>query len=307
MKKLPSDNIILTHKGALGDFLLAWPAFLSIRTFFSQAEIFWHGRDDFLPWLRPLNIKKVPHRTASALDGLYSHSTWPESLRKSTVFWFGLDRVTIACSHPQLFFLTAVDFARKRHVRYNYLYQLEKLGISFYRNWQESWKDMFAKQDTQDLALIFPGSGNPAKNWPVKNFIWAGKRFQSAGLKPLLVLGPAEEKNGISESSLQQTTCSSLEDLQGLILKSRVLLGNDSGPMHLGAMFSKPGLVLFGPTPLYMWRPQGMRVLKSPAHCAPCSKTARVQCQEPTCMQAITREKVQAWMDKFLYCQRTGL
>ena len=307
MKKKSPDNIILAHKGALGDFLLAWPSFLSIRTCFRQAEIFWHGRDAFLPWLRPLGIRKVPPRTAAALDRLYSHATWPEPLKESTVFWFGLNRVTVSCTHPQLFFLTAVDPDGKKHVRKNYLGQLQELQISFNEKWQKTWQDMFARQDKQDLALIFPGSGSPAKNWPVENFLWAGKRFQCSGLKPLLVLGPAEEKISISGSKMEQIRCRSLEDLQNLIQKSRVLLGNDSGPMHLGAMFNKPGLVLFGPTPPAIWRPQGMRVLKSPAQCAPCSQTARIQCQEPTCMQAITRKKVQAWMNKILNRQSAGL
>ncbi len=307
MKKIPSDNIILAHKGALGDFLLAWPSFLSISTCFRQAEIFWHGRDAFLPWLRPLGIRKVPFHAASALDGLYSRTSWPEPLKESTIFWFGLDRVTVSCTHPQLFFLTAVDPVRKRHVRSNYKHQLECLGISFHSKWKKAWEDLFARQDTQELALIFPGSGSQAKNWPMENFLWAGKRFQSAGLKPLLVLGPAEKKFDISGSKLEQIRGHSLEDLQSLILKSCVLLGNDSGPMHLGAMFNKPGLVLFGPTPHFMWRPHGMRVLKSPAHCAPCSKTARIRCQEPGCMQAITRKQVLAWMDKFLNPQHAGL
>jgi len=299
MKKIPSDNIILAHKGALGDFLLAWPSFLSIRICFRQAEIFWHGRDAFLPWLHPLGIRKVPSRVASALDRIYSSASWPKSLEEYTVFWFGLDQVTISCSHPRLFFLTAVDPAGKRHVRKNHKKQLEDLGISFHSKWKKAWEDLFVRRDTQELALIFPGSGSPAKNWPLANFLWAGKRFQNAGLKPVLVLGPAEEKYDLSGSKLQQTRCHSLEDLQSLILKSHVLLGNDSGPMHLGAMFNKPGLVLFGPTPLYMWRPPGMKALKSPVHCTPCSKTARVRCQDPECMQAISRKQVQAWMDNF--------
>jgi len=307
MKKNPSDNIILVHKGALGDFLLAWPSFLSIRTCFRQAEIFWHGRDAFLPWLRPLGIRKVPSRAAKALDRLYSLAGRPETLDESTIFWFGLNRVTVSCTHPQLYFLTAVDSAGKRHVRKNYLHQLQELGIPSNETWRTAWQDMFPGQDTQDLALIFPGSGSPAKNWPVDNFMWAGKRFQDSGLKPLLVLGPAEEKFDISGSRLEQIRCHSLEDLQSLILKSRVLLGNDSGPMHLGAMFNKPGLVLFGPTPLSMWRPPGMKALKSHAYCAPCSQTARIQCLEPTCMQDITRQQVRAWMDKFLNSQRAGL
>ncbi|WP_291319873.1 glycosyltransferase family 9 protein [Desulfonatronospira sp.] len=307
MKKNTSDNIIFVHKGALGDFLLAWPALLSIRTFFRQAEIFWHGRDAFLPWLHPLGIKKAPYQAASALDGLYSSTGWPRALNKTTVFWFGVDRITVACSHPQLFFLTAVSSAKIRHVRNNYIHQLHNLNIPFNRKWQETWMDLFAANASREMALIFPGSGNPAKNWPLQNFLWAGECFKNAGYKTLLVLGPAEEKLDLSGSRLKQMRCTTLEELQGLILKSRILLGNDSGPMHLGAMFNKPGLVLFGPTPLRIWRPPGMRALKSPAHCAPCSTTARIRCQQPTCMQAVTRKHFRAWMDNFLNFKDAGL
>ncbi len=299
MEKEDQGNIILVHKGALGDFLIAWPLFLSIRSRFPGADIYWHGREAFLPWLEPLGIHKVGPGLGNALDSLYSRSCWPEALQGYTVFWFGLDKVTVP-AHRDLVYLTGIETCQCIHVRTTYAAQLETQGIPFRNDWHEVWLRHFSEDHPPEHALIFPGSGHHFKNWSLENFVWAAQHLEQSGLQAKLVLGPAEENLDLPDSAPEHILCRDLAELQRLIQKSVLLVGNDSGPMHLGAMFQVPGLVLFGPTPTYRWAPQGMQHLESPAECAPCTATARINCSHPICMSSISREQVRLDLDKLL-------
>ena len=48
--------------------------------------------------------------------------------------------------------------------------------------------------------------------------------------------------------------------LAGVIQRSRVYLGNDSGVTHLAAAVGTPTLALFGPTSPAVWAPRGEHV-----------------------------------------------
>jgi len=298
MKNNTSGNIILVHKGALGDFLLAWPLFFSIRECFPDKTIYWHGRNAFLGWLEPLKILKAPPDLGDTLDLLYSRPLWPEILRDFNVFWFGLDRITVPCSHPNLVYLKGVTRKKRIHVRKAYAQKLESLDIPFRSGWQRHWNTWFGGDWQKKYGLIFPGSGSPLKNWPLENFVWAGRRMEEYGIKCRMVLGPAESNVDTLSSGLETVRCENLEQLQELMLQARLVLGNDSGPMHLGAMFGVPGLVLFGPTPLNRWLPRGMKAFKSRIACAPCSETGRIECSAPRCMSAVKKENVLAWIKR---------
>ncbi len=300
-----TGNIILVHKGALGDFLLAWPNFLSIRSCFSKADLYWHGRDEFFPWLKALDIYKVDSLTARALDSLYSRPEWPGRLKGRTVFWFGLDRITVPYVHPDLFYLKGIDHYLPRHVRKAYATALQAFGIPFRHDWHEAWNKLFeGSTGKQQLVLIFPGSGNPQKNWPLKNYIWIYDQLKKRRHDVSIVLGPAEKHLELDRPDINPVYCFAVEQLQRLIIQSRLCLGNDSGPMHLASMHRVPGLVLFGPTSLVRWRPSGLKSVKSREACAPCSIKARIECPEAKCMSAVKKEQVLAILSKMLDKQK---
>ena len=300
-----TGNIILVHKGALGDFLLAWPSFLSIRSRFSKAEVFWHGRGEFFSWLKPLGIFKVDSMTARSLDSLYSRPEWPEEVKGFTVFWFGLDRITVPQVHPALFYLKGIDHHLPRHVRKAYATKLQALGIPFRHDWHKTWNKLFdGSAGKRQPVLIFPGSGNSKKNWPLKNYIWIYEQLNNRKHDVRIVLGPADRHLRLDLQEINPVYCDALEQLQKLIIQSRLCLGNDSGPMHLASMHRVPGLVLFGPTSLARWRPSGLKTIKSREACAPCSSIARIECAEAKCMSAIKKEQVLAILCKMLVKQK---
>ncbi len=292
MQFTPTGNIILVHKGALGDFVLGWPCLLSIRSAFPRACIYWAGRDDFLHWLNPMKISKLPRILENRVSKLYYSSKWPESLDNFRLFWFGIDRVTTSCQDSRLIFLTGVDRSRHVNFRKALFSCLKKYGILPVADWQKVWLGFFGPRKPSEHVLIFPGSGNRKKNWPFKNYLCLADLLRKQGFRIIIVLGPVEQEQGLNIPDFDTIDCQNYVHLQELIKKALFVIGNDCGPMHLAGMFNVPGVALFGPTPPEIWKPQGMNTVKSDMPCAPCSETAAVDCLDPLCMNGITIDQV---------------
>ena len=80
--------------------------------------------------------------------------------------------------------------------------------------------------------------------------------------------------------------------LSAVLARAALVLGVDSGPMHLAAAFRRPQIVLFGPTNPYHWRPRhpDARVLRAGQGDAPLTTFAERSPGAP--MDAISTEAV---------------
>jgi len=292
MQFTPTGNIILVHKGALGDFLLGWPSMLSIRSAFPEAGIYWAGRADYLYWLNPLRINRLPRLLENTLALLYHTRNWPDALEKYSVFWFGINRITTLCRDRRLLFLTGVDRTGSAGFRKTCLSRLEKNGIQPSNDWQKIWNDYFGPKKKPEHALIFPGSGNNKKNWPLKAYLELAHLLKMQGFSIKFVLGPIEQEQGLNIPGFDKVVCHNLLYLQELIKKSWFVIGNDCGPMQLAGMFNVPGVALFGPTSPDIWAPHGIETITSFWSCRPCSETGVIDCPDPVCMSDIDIDQV---------------
>ena len=125
----------------------------------------------------------------------------------------------------------------------------------------------------------------PAKRWPVERFIAAAQEIQNRTNCIWLIFGGkgdmtlAERINSelrTPNSELRSLAGqTSLRELMSLLKLCRVLLTNDSGPMHVAAALGTPVVVPFGSTSPELTGP-GLpgdprhRLLKSDAPCSPC-------------------------------------
>jgi ADP-heptose:LPS heptosyltransferase len=85
-----------------------------------------------------------------------------------------------------------------------------------------------------------------------------------------------------------------LEDLPAIMQSCDVLVGLDSGAVHIAAAVGTPTVVLFGPAEPHEVRPLSKRtavVIKDGYPCRPCDQVHCVQ-PENTCMDALTVEVV---------------
>ena len=124
----------------------------------------------------------------------------------------------------------------------------------------------------------------PAKRWPVENFIAAAKEIQQRTNCTWLLFGgksdqplAARIESAIRHppSAINLAGQTSLRELMALLKLCRVLLTNDTGPMHVAAALGTPVVVPFGSTSPELTGPglpgdRRHRLLKSDAPCSPC-------------------------------------
>ena len=79
-----------------------------------------------------------------------------------------------------------------------------------------------------------------------------------------------------------------------MLSRLRLLVTNDSGPMHLAAALGVPVVAVFGPTDWRETHPvgDGHRLVREPVHCAPCGLR---ECPiDHRCMRRVTVDRVAA-------------
>ena len=129
---------------------------------------------------------------------------------------------------------------------------------------------------------INPGASfGPAKRWPAECFAALGDRLVGALGADVLVFG-TEPERPLAETVarlMQHTPVvlaghTTLRQWMALTARCRVVLTNDSGPMHVAAALGVPVVAVFGSTderatgPLSPWA----RVVKHPVACSPCGR-----------------------------------
>ncbi|HEY7925738.1 MAG TPA: glycosyltransferase family 9 protein [Vicinamibacteria bacterium] len=110
----------------------------------------------------------------------------------------------------------------------------------------------------EGFVAVHPGSGSPAKNWPLTRFVDAARALAD-GQRWLLVTGPAERGVDVPSDAVLARDWP-LRLLGAALARALVFLGNDAGVSHLAAAAGAPTLALFGPTDPALWAPVGLRV-----------------------------------------------
>jgi heptosyltransferase-2 len=171
----------------------------------------------------------------------------------------------------------------------------------------------------QPIFGLNPGAEyGPAKRWPVEKFISAAKEIQQRTNCIWLIFGGRNDAALAQQifsaihhpSSIIHNFCgqTSLRELMALLKLCRVLLTNDTGPMHAAAALGTPVVVPFGSTSPELTGP-GLpgdarhRLLQSDAPCAPCFLR---ECPiDFRCLNDISVERVAAAVSSATGCGQT--
>jgi heptosyltransferase-1 len=97
-------------------------------------------------------------------------------------------------------------------------------------------------------VLASPLSGWGAKQWPLEYYGQLGAYLRREAGMALVLNGPPAEREKLSGVPDTVTHFSSIEGLIDATRRAFAVVGLDSGPLHLAAALSKPGVALFGPT-----------------------------------------------------------
>jgi heptosyltransferase-2 len=147
---------------------------------------------------------------------------------------------------------------------------------------------------------VAPGAAfGSAKRWLAPRFAAATDRLAERLGAQVAVLGTASERAlgeevaaGLAAPARVLCGQTALPDLVGVLSRLRLLVTNDSGPMHVAAALGVPLVAVFGPTDWRETAPVGeaRRLVREPVFCSPCGLR---ECPiDHRCMKSVTVDRV---------------
>lgn len=156
---------------------------------------------------------------------------------------------------------------------------------------------------SQPFAILHASATKDYKLWPPAHFARLATLLDAEGYQVAFIGAGADGANIAQvlaqlDASLAARVCNlldalPLEALASVLACASLMVGNDSGPLHLGAALGVRGAVIFGPTRVDIWAPLSPRiaVLQDRSACDPAC--TRQYCPlKRACLAAITPEKV---------------
>jgi lipopolysaccharide heptosyltransferase I len=156
-----------------------------------------------------------------------------------------------------------VSAAGRRHVVEESLVLVEHLGarVGF---WQfplphtpeadQYVDDQLARLEARDFMIVNPGGGWKAKRWAPENYALLLRHLESWFRGKVLLTGSPEENeliSGILKSAGTKQAFhfpSSVVQFIALARRAKLVLGGDTGPVHLAAAVGTPLVAIHGPT-----------------------------------------------------------
>ncbi|HEY3901260.1 MAG TPA: glycosyltransferase family 9 protein [Chthoniobacter sp.] len=171
--------------------------------------------------------------------------------------------------------------------------------------------------DLSDLILIHPGPSWAIKEWPRELWMQLVAGLRSRGHTQIAHLGVGNYAHigqttvAAIPGTISLVDCLSIEECIAAISLARLVVGIDSGLLHIAASTRTPAVGLFGPTdPQFFYEPEARRqFVRTEVECAGCEhRRPRLHwlmgCPyNVKCMQSIDVEQV---LQKCLECLKTA-
>jgi lipopolysaccharide heptosyltransferase I len=98
--------------------------------------------------------------------------------------------------------------------------------------------------DARGAVVLLPGAGRPEKVWPIERFQELAKQL---GDRALAAWGPGEEERARA-IGCRVAPRTSLRELAQLLKSASLVIGGDTGPLHLADALKTKVIGLYGPT-----------------------------------------------------------
>ena len=265
-----SEQILVIKHGAFGDVVQAFDAFASLRQTLSDARITLLTTPPYQQFLAAsgwfdeiIGDKRAPvwNLAETLRIGALLRKKWDKVIdlqcsKRTTGYarvvsnktrWFGtapqasdpMPDFTNVTNRERM--LTAVVMAGARKVNPDLSFLIAALPAAMQSSLQTAY------------AVILPGTSaaKPSKRWPVERYIQLAEALSAEGLKPVLcgteIDRPVTSKiAGSFASCLDLTGQTDFFSLAGLAGRASFIIGNDTGPVFLGARLNVPTVMLMG-------------------------------------------------------------
>jgi ADP-heptose:LPS heptosyltransferase len=150
------------------------------------------------------------------------------------------------------------------------------------------------------FVVLHPGSGDnfPGRRWSATGFAAVARAASSAGHR-VVVTGTEGEREIAAEvvrragnAAVSAAGALGVEGLLALLDEARVLVSNDTGPVHLASALGTPVFAVFGPNTPVLYAPLApeSRSFYRALPCSPCLTTTNYRssrCRIHTCIESI--------------------
>ena len=318
-------NILVVRNDRLGDLVLALPAATVLKRRYPEAKVTYlvsKNTAALIPFAQDIDEALTdPGKDVFELAGMLRAYRFdavvllhPTLRLAAALRLAGIPvRAGTAYRWYSLLFNRRVKQHRKQNAKHEMEYNLDLVyqGLGFQPAAGERYpapvltvpvelKEQLAREYSRDFTLIHPGCSGSSKPWPLESFAKLADGIQKAGGRAVISLGPQElglkaslKKHLMADVGWAENL--PLKDLAALISLAKVLVTNNTGPLHVAAAVGTKVIGLYCPTcQLKRWGPygEGHSVIRPPA--GSCQKCSGQECPEYDCMEKITVEEVLA-------------
>ncbi|HEU4400866.1 MAG TPA: lipopolysaccharide heptosyltransferase II [Candidatus Polarisedimenticolia bacterium] len=160
------------------------------------------------------------------------------------------------------------------------------------------------------VVALHPGASKPPRGWHADRFAELGRRLAAgSGARVVVLAGPGEGALADRIVSLLPKGSAfvpprmlSIKGMGALLERCHLLVGNDSGPMHVAAALGVPTVALFGPGDPSRTAPtapaERLAVISRRYPCSPCRQDFFRECPaspagKPFCLEEVRVEEVE--------------
>lgn len=195
------------------------------------------------------------------------------------------------------------------HSKYRHLYRLRSFGIDsanpdsyihIPKEDDDYVSGVIAREKISGrFVVINPGAKSHLKRWSAEGFAAVADRIVSECGAEAVFIGTGNDEEVVAGTTLKMRGAyhnlvnkTNIRQLAALIKRSRLLITNDSAPLHLACAVGAKVLAIFGPTDPRKYGPTGEfdLVISKKLHCSPCENAKCAYDYE--CMKLITAEEV---------------
>ena len=327
-------KILVLKPSSLGDVVQALPVLRLLKRHWPAAEIFWWVDTSLVPllegdpdlagvvrferrrWASPVHWPEMWRSIQWVRRQAFDLVIDLQCLARSGAFaWLARGELLVGLDEPRegargYYDLIAARPSWHTHAVDWYLGVLKLLNVPVHRDFE--WlperpavaADVKRKWQTDGAGWIVlqPGARWSNKRWPVEHFASLTSKLSAAypDFRFAILGGEADRELGAAlvrdnpQRCLDLTGKISLPEMVEWIRLSRLMISNDTGPMHVAAALGRPLVAIFGPTEPRRTGPYRQRdqVVQTTLPCVPCMKPYCTFSRPLECLRAISPEEV---------------